>query len=136
MPLHKKPHKMNLSFSKYAGVIANVSLIREVAVYIYKELVATSFWNEYKQLQSPSKWKVMCSFGNVLWWAWSWKFVRFKSVMSPTRYSSPERKNLQNSWWFCSLNSVSFNYQYGWKTKLWKNQNKLVKISMKYKSIK
>ena len=56
MPLHKKPHKMNLSFSKYAGVIANVSLIREVAVYIYKELVATSFWNEYKQLQSPSKW--------------------------------------------------------------------------------
>ena len=56
MPLHKKPHKMNLSFSNYAGVIANVSLIREVAVYIYKELVATSFWNEYKQLQSPSKW--------------------------------------------------------------------------------
>ena len=37
MPLHKKTHKMNLSFNKCPGVIANVSLIREVAVDIYKE---------------------------------------------------------------------------------------------------
>ena len=49
MPLPKKPHKMNISFSKYAGVMANFSLIREVAVDIYiKKLAATSFWNEYK----------------------------------------------------------------------------------------
>ena len=29
---------MNISFSKYAGVMANISLIREVAADIYKEI--------------------------------------------------------------------------------------------------
>ena len=48
MPLRKKPHKMNLSFSKCACAMANFSLVREVAVDIYNELAATSFWNEYK----------------------------------------------------------------------------------------
>ena len=38
MPLRKKPHKINLSFSKYAGVMAKFYLIREVAVDIYKEI--------------------------------------------------------------------------------------------------
>ena len=33
----KKPHKMNLRFSKYAGVMAKFSVIREVAADIYKE---------------------------------------------------------------------------------------------------
>ena len=37
MPLRNKAHKMNLRFGKYAGVMANFSLIREVAVYVYKE---------------------------------------------------------------------------------------------------
>ena len=37
MPLRKKPLKMDLSFSKYVGVMANFSLIREVAVDIYKK---------------------------------------------------------------------------------------------------
>ena len=37
MPLRQKPRKMNISFSKYAGVMVNFSLIREVAVDIYKE---------------------------------------------------------------------------------------------------
>ena len=37
MPLRKKTHKINISFSKYAGVMANFSLIREIAADIYKE---------------------------------------------------------------------------------------------------
>ena len=37
MTLRKKPHEMNLSFSKYAGVMTIFSLIREVAVDIFKE---------------------------------------------------------------------------------------------------
>ena len=37
MPLRKKPHKINFVFSKRAGVMANFSLIRQVAVDIYKE---------------------------------------------------------------------------------------------------
>ena len=37
MPFHKKTHKMNISFRKYAGVMANFSLNREIAVDIYKE---------------------------------------------------------------------------------------------------
>ena len=43
MLLRKKPHKMNLSFSKCACAMANFSLVREVAVDIYNELAATSF---------------------------------------------------------------------------------------------
>ena len=48
MPLRKKPHKINLSFSKYTGVMANFSLIREVAVDIYKETGGNLLLNECK----------------------------------------------------------------------------------------
>ena len=33
----QNPHKMNPTFSKYAGIMAKFSLIKEVALDIYKE---------------------------------------------------------------------------------------------------
>ena len=84
---------MDPSFSKYAGVMAKFSLIREAAFDIYKETRLLRKWIQIitesiqiNKSRAPSE--VFC--GGL-------EFGRSKSLISLKRYSSPQRKNLENS---------------------------------------